>query len=107
MFVKYSCGIVGMPGGYGTLDEIFEALTLVQTRKIKDLPVVLYGTEFWEGLIEWIHQQPLENRLVSRKDLKLIRLTDDTEEVVEIIVKHYDRMRRGRPSLIEDGRDTP
>jgi len=107
MFVKYSCGIVGMPGGYGALDEIFEALTLVQTRKIKGLPVVLFGTEFWQGLIEWMHQQPLENRLLSRKDLKLIRLTDDTEEVVDIIVKHYDRLRRGRNPLLEEGRETP
>jgi hypothetical protein len=107
MFVKYSCGIVGMPGGYGTLDEIFEALTLVQTRKIKGLPVVLYGTQFWSGLIAWLEDQPIQNRLMSRKDLKLIQLTDDTEEVVDIIAKHYERMRRGRHPVFEDGRDTP
>ena len=107
MFVKYSCGIVGMPGGYGTLDEIFEALTLVQTRKIKDLPVVLYGTQFWSGLIQWLEDQPLENRLMSRKDLRLIRVTDDPKEVVDIIAKHYERMRRRRDDVLKNGRDTP
>ncbi len=107
MFVKYSCAIVGMPGGYGTLDEIFEALTLVQTRKIKGLPVVLYGTKFWGGLIEWLESQPLQNRLMSRKDLKLIQLTDDTEEVVDIISSHYARLTSGRRADISEGRETP
>lgn len=107
MFVKYSCGIVGMPGGYGTLDEIFEALTLVQTRKIKGLPVVLYGTKFWSGLIEWMESQPLENRLMSRKDLRLIQITDDTEEVVDIISKHYARLQSGKHPDLKNGRDTP
>jgi uncharacterized protein (TIGR00730 family) len=106
-FVKYSVGIVGMPGGFGTLDEIFEALTLVQTKKIKGLPVVLYGSEFWAGLIDWLKSQPLENRLVSHKDLRLIRITDDAEEAVDIIAKHYDRMQRGRHPVLTDGRDTP
>ena len=107
MFVKYSCGIVGMPGGYGTLDEIFEALTLVQTKKIKGLPVVLYGSEFWSGLIDWLKDQPLECRLMSRKDLSLIRITDDAEEAVEIIAKHFERMQRGRDRVLSEGRDTP
>ena len=106
MFVKYACGIIGMPGGFGTLDEIFEALTLVQTRKIDDLPVVLYGSDFWEGLLRWIEQQPLRERLISERDLGLFQVTDDPDEVVEIIRRdfelHHGPCRRSE----EGGRDT-
>ena len=107
MFVKYACGIVGLPGGYGTLDEIFEALTLVQTNKIKGMPVVLYGTSFWRGLIEWIEQQPLERRMLRKRDLKLFHLTDDPDEVAEIIRKHFLRQQRLPGLEMADGRDTP
>jgi len=104
MFVKYACGIVGMPGGFGTLDEIFEALTLVQTKKIRDLPVILFGTDFWKGLIDWLVDQPIQQRLLSRRDLRLFHLTDDPEETAEIIDRHY---RRGRRSHRRDGHDVP
>ena len=105
MFVKYACGIVGMPGGFGTLDEIFEALTLVQTRKIKSLPVVLYGREYWGGLIEWIETRLVREGLISAGDLALFSVTDDPDQVTEIIKDHFDRVQlecNGEPG---DGRD--
>ncbi len=107
MFVKYACGIVGLPGGYGTLDEIFEALTLVQTRKIKGMPVVLYGTSFWQGLIEWIEQQPLERRMLRKRDLQLFHLTDDADEVADVIKRHFVRQQRSQGIDMVEGRETP
>ncbi len=105
MFVKYACGFVVLPGGFGTLDEVFEALTLKQTRKIHDFPVILFGTAYWAGLIDWITEQLLADRMISKRDLKLFTVTDDVEEVVETIRRHYNRRRRSeRPS---DGRETP
>ena len=95
MFVKYACGIVGMPGGFGTLDEIFEALTLIQTRKIRKLPVILFGSTFWSGLIDWLEQAPLAERLIAKRDLKLFHVTDEPEEAVEIIRRHFERTQNG------------
>ena len=106
MFVKYAVGIVGMPGGFGTLDEIFELLTLKQTGKIDGLPVVLYGSEFWNGLLEWLEKQPLQERMVSRRDLKLFQVSDDPDEVAEIIKSYYEKSERSS-TLSADGRDTP
>jgi uncharacterized protein (TIGR00730 family) len=104
MFVKYACGFVALPGGFGTLDEVFEALTLKQTRKIHDFPVVLFGSDYWQGLLEWLRTQGLGNKMISKRDLKLFSVTDDVEEVVEIIQRHYKRRRRSTRS---DGRETP
>ena len=106
MFVKYACGFVGMPGGFGTMDEIFEALTLKQTGKIDSLPVVLFGSDFWKGLLDWIAEQAERHRVVSKRDLKLFRLTDDVDEVVEIIQRHFERRH---PDGGKNGgiRDTP
>ncbi len=105
MFVKYACGFVVLPGGFGTLDEVFEALTLKQTRKIHDFPVILFGTAYWAGLVDWIHDQLLADRMIAKRDLKLFTVTDDVNEVVETIRRHYNRRRRSeRPS---DGRETP
>ena len=83
MFVKYSQGYVVMPGGFGTMDELFEALTLVQTRKITSFPIVLFGTEYWGGLIEWLRSTMLADRKINEPDLDMIRLTDDIDEAVE------------------------
>ncbi len=103
MFVKYACGFVGLPGGFGTLDEIFEALTLKQTGKIHDFPVVFFGRAYWEGLIDWLQERALAERMISRGDLQLFHVTDDVDEVVQIIERsQQERRRRGR-SL----RDTP
>jgi uncharacterized protein (TIGR00730 family) len=88
MFVKHSMGYVCMPGGFGTLDEFFEALTLLQTNKIYPIPIVLFGTKFWQGLLDWIKDQPLQERLISPEDMDLMHITDDIDEVVEIMLKH-------------------
>ena len=104
MFVKYACAFVGLPGGFGTLDEIFEALTLKQTGKIHQFPVVLFGTGFWEGLVKWLHDQPLSERMISRKDLRLFHMTDEVGEVVDIVQRHWSIRKRRRGGK---GRDTP
>ncbi len=107
MFVKYACAFVALPGGFGTLDEIFEALTLKQTGKIHDFPVILFGTRYWNGLLRWLEEQALRERMVSRKDLTLFQVTDDVGEVVRIIEHHYARRTRDRGPKGADGRETP
>jgi uncharacterized protein (TIGR00730 family) len=87
MFVKYAQGFVNFPGGYGTLDELFEALTLVETAKIDSFPVVLYGREFWAGMIDWLRERVLDAGNISPADLDIITLTDDPDEVVETMVR--------------------
>ncbi|MCV6631073.1 MAG: LOG family protein, partial [Flavobacteriaceae bacterium] len=89
MFVKYSQGFVVMPGGFGTLDELFEAMTLIQTHKIGQFPIILVGTEFWGGLIDWIKNTLLGFGNISEKDLDLLHLVDKPEEVVDIIDGFY------------------
>lgn len=92
MFVKYSQGFVVMPGGFGTLDELFEALTLIQTKKIGAFPIILVGTEFWIGLIDWIKEVLLlKVKSISEKDLELISLVDTEEEVLEVINTFYKK----------------
>lgn len=97
MFVKYACGFVGLPGGFGTLDEIFEAITLKQTGKMPDVPVVLFGRSFWEGLFEWLANEPLRHGMISEEDLSLFRITDSPDEIVEWIRSHYEVVRGTRP----------
>lgn len=87
MFVKYTHGFAVLPGGFGTLDELFEALTLVQTKKVTSFPVVLFGSDYWGGLVDWIRGPVLETKKISPPDPDLIQLTDDVEEVVEIMVR--------------------
>ena len=90
MFVKYSQGIVVMPGGFGTLDELFEAITLIQTHKIEKFPVILVGSTFWVGLLDWIKATLLERfETISAKDLDLIHVVDTTDEVIEILNNFY------------------
>ncbi|MGK0253998.1 MAG: hypothetical protein ACI9OE_001484 [Mariniflexile sp.] len=91
MFVKYSQGFVVMPGGFGTLDELFEAMTLIQTHKIEKFPIILVGTKFWEGLIDWIKSTLLESfGNISAKDLELIHVVDTEDEVVNILDSFYN-----------------
>jgi len=90
MFVKHSMGYVCMPGGFGTLDELFEALTLMQTNRIYHMPLVLFGTNFWSGLIVWMKQSLLELKTVSDIDFDLIKITDDIDEVVSIMTSHRE-----------------
>ncbi|MFD1826006.1 MULTISPECIES: TIGR00730 family Rossman fold protein [Mumia] len=82
MFVKYAQGFVVFPGGYGTLDELFEALTLAQTRKVTQFPVVLYGTSYWNGLLDWLHGAVLEEGAIVSDDVDRLIVTDDVDEVV-------------------------
>ncbi|MGB5818031.1 MAG: TIGR00730 family Rossman fold protein [Saonia sp.] len=89
MFVKYSQGFVVMPGGFGTLDELFEAITLIQTNKIGKFPIILVGSDFWKGLIDWIKNTMLEVGNIGPKDLDLIKIVDTGSEVVEIIDVFY------------------
>ena len=90
MFVKYSQGFVVMPGGFGTLDELFEAITLIQTHKIEKFPIILVGTEFWAGLIDWIKTTLLkEFGNISEKDLELINVVDTEDEVIHILDSFY------------------
>ncbi len=105
MFVKYAVGIVGLPGGFGTLDEIFEALTLVQTRKIKGMPVVLFGKKYWSGLVEWLEDQPQSLKLLRKTDMDLFHVTDDHQEVTEIIQRHFLGMQRRMGKQASAGRD--
>ncbi|WOI45572.1 LOG family protein [Acidovorax sp. BLS4] len=86
MFVKYAQAFVVLPGGFGTLDELFEAITLVQTKKVTRFPVILMGTQYWSGLVDWIKQTLLADGKVSETDLDLIQVTDDVDEAVRIIV---------------------
>lgn len=90
MFVRYSIGYVCMPGGFGTLDEFFEALTLMQTHKAYPMPLVLFGSDFWGGLMDWLKSKMLEYGTISEEDLKLIAITDNPQEVVDIMVAHRE-----------------
>jgi len=88
MFVKYAQAYIGMPGGFGTMDEIFEALTLIQTHRIKPFPVVLVGTQYWTGLLEWVRNTLLGGKYISPEDLDLVTVLDDPDEVVHTIKKY-------------------
>jgi uncharacterized protein (TIGR00730 family) len=89
MFVKYADGFVIFPGGFGTLDELFEALTLVQTRKISSFPIVLYRSEFWSGLVDWIKTRLLESGMIAASDLDLLIVTDSIDEICQIMADCY------------------
>jgi uncharacterized protein (TIGR00730 family) len=89
MLVKAAEGLVLFPGGFGTLDELFEVLVLIQTKKILNFPVVLVGSEHWQGLLDWLRSRVLERTLVSTDDLELLRLSDDPTEVVRIVEECY------------------
>lgn len=92
IFLKYSQGFIGMPGGFGTMDELFEALTLVQTNKIAEFPVVLVGKKYWQGLFEWMKQTMLlEEKNINEKDLDLFKMVDTSEEAVQHIVQFYSK----------------
>lgn len=92
VFLKYSQGFIGMPGGFGTIDELFESLTLVQTNKIAEFPVVLVGKEYWEGLIDWIKNTMLhEEQNINEADLDLFKIVDTADEAVKHIVDFYSK----------------
>ena len=90
MFVKYASAYVVMPGGFGTLDEVMEALTLIQTGKSRKMPVILVHRPFWEGLITWFKDRLVAEGMIHAEDLDLIQIIDEPEQVVEAIFKHYE-----------------
>lgn len=91
MFVKYAQGFIVLPGGFGTLDELFEAITLIQTKKIGQFPIVLVGKDFWGGMFDWIKNSLLEEGKISAKDLDLFHLVDDSDEALKIIDNFYSQ----------------
>jgi len=89
MFIKYSQAFICLPGGFGTLDELFEALTLVQTKKVTKFPVVLFGSEYWGGLADWIEQTVAEAGNISPPDIKLLHVTDDVDDMIRVVHDAY------------------
>ena len=97
MFVKYASGFIVLPGGFGTLDELFEAVTLVQTRKVTRFPIVLIGTSYWGGLLDWLRQTAAEAGTISAADIDLLHLTDDVDEAVQIVRAAPNKVVAERP----------
>ncbi|QDU32560.1 LOG family protein YgdH [Poriferisphaera corsica] len=92
MFVKYACGFIIFPGGFGTMDEVFEALTLIQTLKIEPFPVVLVGTDFWSGLLDWIKDTMRDRyKTISPEDIDLFHVTDDVDEAIEYVTSRFSQ----------------
>jgi hypothetical protein len=100
MFVKFASAYVVMPGGFGTMDELMEALTLVQTGKTRRMPVILVGSKYWGGLVEWFRTSMLEEQMIAPDDMDLIQVIDEPEQVVAAIFKHYET-RGFEPSVAE------
>ncbi len=91
MFVKYSTAFVVFPGGFGTMDELFEALTLIQTGKVKNFPVVLFGRAYWQGMAEWLRERVAGEGKIDTKDLELLHVTDDPREALQRIMQARER----------------
>jgi len=104
MFVKYAAGYVIMPGGFGTLDELFEALTLIQTDKICKFPLVLMGKDYWAGLLHWMRNTMEKQGMISPEDMDLFHLTDDPDDAVEYIIRFYKEV--SKPTKKQQVRDT-
>jgi uncharacterized protein (TIGR00730 family) len=100
-FVKYSMGFIFMPGGFGTIDELFETLTLVQTERIQRFPLILYNRKFWEGLMGWLKSQVARHHMISPNDLDLLSITDTPREAVELILDYQRRV--GPPRTLPRG----
>ncbi|MGB7200978.1 MAG: TIGR00730 family Rossman fold protein [Pyrinomonadaceae bacterium] len=90
MFIKYSNAYIIFPGGFGTMDELFEALTLIQTRKIRNFPVVMFGSQYWRGMLQWLTSAMLNEKMINAEDLSLIHLTDSPKDAVDFIIKTCD-----------------
>ena len=91
MFTRYAQGFIAFPGGFGTLDELSEALTLMQTHKIANFPIVMFGSEFWNPLVGWFRQTLLENKMIKEEDFDIFHVTDDVDEAVNIIDEFYKK----------------
>ncbi|MBI5632136.1 MAG: TIGR00730 family Rossman fold protein [Nitrospirae bacterium] len=99
MFIKYAIAYIIFPGGFGTMDELFEALTLVQTKRIKSFPIILYGSEYWEGLIDWMKKTLIAQGTIEREDFALFSLVDKPEEVRFLINEHFRVFADIRPKM--------
>jgi uncharacterized protein (TIGR00730 family) len=95
MFVKYAQALVILPGGFGTLDELFEAVTLVQTKRIKPFPIVLYDRAYWAGLLDWMQERLIQDGMVSPRELSLLRVMDDVDDIVRFILRHVGPLPAG------------
>jgi uncharacterized protein (TIGR00730 family) len=91
MFLKYSQGFVALPGGFGTMDELSEALTLIQTNKIAQYPIILVGKEYWKGLTDWWREQVLSEGYINPEDLNFLKVVDTSDEVIKIIDEFYSK----------------
>ena len=98
MFVKYAQGFVVLPGGFGTLDELFEALVLVQTHKVTSFPIVLIGRDYWQGLLDWVKGPVLGRGMISAPDVELLNVTDDVDEAVALLVDSRHQREHERRS---------
>jgi len=91
MFVKYSEAFITFPGGFGTLDELFGAVTLIQTKKISDFPVILFGSEYWGGLVTWLRERVLAENNITAEDVDSIKIVDEPEAARDIIIDYHER----------------
>ena len=103
MFVKYACAYVVFPGGFGTLDELAEILTLTQTGKSEKIPIILVNSDFWRGLIDWIRDRMFEEKTVRKNDLELISIIDDPKQVVSKILDYYESTGKSKNAIKIDG----
>ena len=103
MFVKYSTAFVVFPGGYGTMDELFEALTLIQTGKIRHFPVILFGRDYWKGIVDWLRERVAGEGKIATADLDLFHLTDNPRDAVSIVRKARERRTRELPAIAAEG----
>ena len=101
IFIKYSNAYIIFPGGFGTMDELFEALTLIQTRKIRNFPVVLFGSQYWRGLLQWLTSTMLNEKNINAEDLSLMHLTDSPKDAVDFILKTFESGDNGKGSGAE------
>ncbi len=102
MFVKYSLAFVIFPGGFGTFDELFEALTLIQTRKIRNFPIVLFGTQYWSGMLDWLRAVVLPDGKISEHDMDIFHITDSPAEVVEIVTRSQSSLHELDATVSDD-----
>ncbi len=99
MFLKYAQAYLVFPGGWGTMDEMMEALTLVQTDKIQHFPIILFGSDYWQGLLDWFREQMIDHGKISPDDMDLFSVTDSSQEVVDIVVKSFDACKERRKGI--------
>jgi uncharacterized protein (TIGR00730 family) len=102
MFVKYAQGFIVLPGGFGTLDELFEALTLVQTRKVTSFPIVLLGRDYWDGLVGWLQSTAVPGGTINPSDLDLVHITDDVDDAVQHVTRWDEKVAAQEPREVHD-----